>query len=139
MESLYLYTCMYILFSITSLFTCWRFVIFFFFIHNVFQVAYRPEGPGVKSMLITIDIPFKIMYTSLWKMLITYLLTYLHKVSPTQRHALCYVKYSYLMNLYKSRQLVKQWNYDLLKQYPTLSRSQRVVFFYCVTITTDFH
>lgn len=40
-------------------------LLFSFFIHNVFQVAYRPEGPGVKSMLITIDIPFKIMYTSL--------------------------------------------------------------------------
>lgn len=95
---------------------------FLFFIHNVFQVAYRPEGPGVKSMLITIDIPFKTMKN------VNYLLNYLHKVSPTQRHASCYVKYSNWLNLYKSRQLVKQWNYDFLKQYLTLSRSQRVFF-----------
>lgn len=35
-------------------------MLFSFFIYNVFRVAYRPDGLGVKFMLITVDNPFEI-------------------------------------------------------------------------------
>lgn len=35
----------------------------FFFIYNVFTVAYRSGEPGVKFMLIIVDIPYQIVHT----------------------------------------------------------------------------
>lgn len=35
----------------------------FFFMHNVFKGAYRPDGPGVKSMLTVVDITIGNVYT----------------------------------------------------------------------------
>lgn len=39
----------------------------FIYTCNVFDVAYRSDGPGVKFTLIIVDIPCQIVYTCLYK------------------------------------------------------------------------
>lgn len=81
MEYLYLYMYVFNHISVYLLTLCY----FLFFIYNVFKVtcavAYRPDGPSVKPMLITIDIyTLQKVYISL---LINKLLTYKRDLSIT--------------------------------------------------------